>query len=73
MIDRHVVGVRKIVKLGGSLVVSLPENFCKREKIGKGDYFVFMDRGTRLTGTSMKQFNFDESLKMSLRKKEGEK
>lgn len=73
MIDRHVVAVRKVIKVGGSLVVALPKKFCEREKIVKGDFFIFMDRGVRLTGTSMKQFNFDESLKMTTRKKEGEK
>lgn len=68
-----VLAVRKVVKLGECLMVALPARFHRREKIEKGDYFVWLDRGVRLTGTSLKQYQFDVSLKHTLQNQKGAK
>lgn len=73
MIDKKIIAVRRVQKVGGSLGVVLPSKYCRRENIERGDFYVFMDRGTRLTGTSLKQFEFDKSLTKIIERKEGEK
>lgn len=43
-----IVNFRKVFTLGGSVAITLPDNFCFNNNIGPGDYLIYEDFGTNL-------------------------